>query len=231
MPDPRTPFPATRHSIIDRLRESDDEARSVAFDTLTHAYWRPVRDYLRIQWHLSVEDAEDLTQSFFARALTNRVFERFDAQKARFRTFLRVCVDRYAANASRRDRPESDELFDDQLAAEQGHSEADQVMRDAWLSWFFRRVTERLEAELTRDGRETHFALFKAYDLGRLVNETPPTYAALAERFSLPVTQVTNFLALARREFRRLVLAELAETTASDADYRQELHELLGGAP
>ena len=65
-------FPATRHSIIDRLRTSDVGVRAVAFDALTHAYWHPVRDYLRLRWNMSVEDAEDVTQSFFARLLEKR---------------------------------------------------------------------------------------------------------------------------------------------------------------
>ena len=45
------------------------------------------------------------------------------------------------------------------------------------------------------------------------------------------MTQVTNHLAWARRELRRLVLARLAEVTGSDAELRDEAEELFGGSP
>jgi RNA polymerase sigma factor (sigma-70 family) len=240
MDDPRPTgvFPATRHSVFDALRSGDDEGRRAAFSVLALSYWRPVREYLCLRRKLSVEDAEDITQSFFARALTGQLFERFDPPQARFRTYLRVCVDRFASNEARRERHAARsateiaaEELDDQQALSDGHSADDQLLRDAWVRWFFERVTARLEQELTASGKGTHFLLFRAYDLDRVADRTPPTYAALATQFGLPATQVTNFLALARREFRRLVLGELSATAASDRDFREELQELLGGSP
>src|SRR5207237_10051176 len=47
------------------------------------------------------EDAKDLTQAFFARAFEKGFFDRFDPARARFRTFLRVCLDRFAASEYR----------------------------------------------------------------------------------------------------------------------------------
>lgn len=54
--------------------------------------------------------------------------------------------------------------------------------------------------------RELRFRVFARHDLERLREEDRPSYRALAEEFGLPVTQVTNHLAWARRELRRLVL-------------------------
>jgi len=59
----------------------------------------PVYSYIRIRWHCSNEDAKDLTQSFFAAALERNFFAGYDARKGTFRTFLRVCLDRFLANA------------------------------------------------------------------------------------------------------------------------------------
>ena len=55
-------------------------------------------------------------------------------------------------------------------------------------------------------------------------------FVQIAARFDLPLTQVTNHLAWARRELRRLVLARLAEVTGSDAELRDEAEELFGGS-
>ena len=62
------------------------------------AYWRPVYKYLRARWRLSAEQAEDLTQEFFARAFEQRFLDHYDPAKARFRTWLRLGLDRLAAN-------------------------------------------------------------------------------------------------------------------------------------
>ena len=55
-----------------------------------------------------------------------------------------------------------------------------------------------------------------------------PAYRTIAEELGLPVTQVTNHLAWARRELRRLVLERLRSLTSSDAEFREEAEELLG---
>src|ERR1700754_3089368 len=100
-PPTRSPFaafPQTRLTVVDRLRHGESSVRRLAADDLVSAYWRPVYVYLRLRWRLSAEDAEDATQGFFAAALERRFFDTFDPAKARFRTFLRVCLDRFVQN-------------------------------------------------------------------------------------------------------------------------------------
>ncbi len=73
------------------------------------------------------------------------------------------------------------------------------------------------------------FAVFERYDLGD--EDTRPSYAALAEEFRIPVTGVTNYLAFARREFRRCVLSQLRDMTGSDEEFQREARSLLGVGP
>jgi len=61
--------------------------------------------------------------------------------------------------------------------------------------------------------------------------EARPSYAGLAAEFSVAVTDVTNYLAFARREFRRLVLLQLQEMTGSEEEFRREAQSLLGVGP
>ena len=58
-----------------------------------------------------------------------------------------------------------------------------------------------------------------------------PSYAELAREMGIPETQVTNHLAWARREFRRLVLEALEEATGSEEEFRAEARQLLGIDP
>src|ERR1700716_3911313 len=96
-------FPVTRHSIVAAMRSARPDERRSAFDTLVTAYWRPVFKYIRLKWRASPEDAADLSQGFFLRAFEKDFFAGFDPSKARFRTFLRTCLDGFVANARKAD--------------------------------------------------------------------------------------------------------------------------------
>ena len=92
-------FPPTRLSVVARTRSADAETRRLAFATLIEAYWKPVYKYLRLKWRLDPEQAADLTQDFFAGTLEKDVLGRYDAERARFRTYLRLCLDGFVSNA------------------------------------------------------------------------------------------------------------------------------------
>ena len=70
------------------------------------------------------------------------------------------------------------------------------------------------------------FQLFERYDLDEA--DPKPSYGQLAEEFGLATTDVTNYLAFARREFRRCVLDQLREMTATEEEFRREAQALLG---
>src|SRR5712672_3162574 len=96
-------FPATRHSIVAGMRSPRPEDRRSAFDALVTAYWKPVFKYVRLKWRAAPEAAEDLTQAFFLRAFEKEFFAGFDPSRARFRTYLRTCLDGFVANARKAD--------------------------------------------------------------------------------------------------------------------------------
>ena len=80
-------------------------------------------------------------------------------------------------------------------------------------------------------GKETHLRLFERYVLDADDQAPKTSYKALAAEFSLETTDVTNYLALARREFRRIVLEKLRELTATDEEFHREARALLGVDP
>src|SRR6185503_2168792 len=91
-------FPTTRRSVVLALASDDAATRTRAFDTLVALYWKPLYKYARVAWRRTREDAEDLTQSFFARAFEKESLASYDVAKASFRTFLRLVFDRYVSN-------------------------------------------------------------------------------------------------------------------------------------
>ena len=91
-------------------------------------------------------------------------------------------------------------------------------------------AVERLHAKCESSRKRVHFTLFQEYDLDR-ESEIPPSYSQLAAKHQLAVTDVTNYLAWARREFRACVLQQLREMSASDEEFRREAKAILGISP
>jgi len=94
-------FPETRRSAIVDLRSENPACLAAASETLIAGYWKPVYKYIRVRWNQSNEDAKDLTQAFFTRVLEKQFFASYDPSKARFRTYLRACLDAFLANESK----------------------------------------------------------------------------------------------------------------------------------
>ncbi len=234
-------FPVTRYSVVRSLGSGDAEVRGRAYETLVASYWKPVYKYVRLRWHSRREDAEDLTQDFFTQAFDKHWLEKYDPSRSRFRTFLRTCVDgsvahaQKAANRLKRggglsrvpmDFADAElELRGTELSVE---SDVDDFFRREWVRAVFELAIRRLRTECARLGKATHFALFERYDIQAAGRGEVLTYAALAKELGLPDTQVTNYLAFARRRFRQHVLDALHELTVSEEEFAAEALELLG---
>ncbi len=223
---------------------ADPETRRRAFATLVAAYWKPVYKYLRLKWHVPEEDAEDLTQGFFARALEKAFFDRFDPERARFRTYLRTCLDGFVANerqSARRlkrgggaEHVSLDFVGAEAELAHQGPPDGgdmEDYFHREWVRSLFALAVDALRRRCAETGKSVPFALFERYDLDGSDAARRPSYADLALETGIPETQVTNHLAWARREFRRLVLETLEEATGSEEEFRAEARQLLGIDP
>ena len=237
-------FPPTRTSVVDDLSSVDPQARAAAYDALARSYWQPVYAYIRLRRRRSCEDAQDLTQEFFARVFEREYLARYDATKARFRTFVRTCLDGFLSNeaqsAARLKRGGGFVIdsvdfarFDADLA---GHARSEDPDPERWFhrEWvrsLFAEAVERLRAHCEARGHAIAFTLFARYDVEPEGASPRPTYAQLARETGLAVTDVTNELAWARRAFREIVLERLRAICASDAEFRAEARDLLGVEP
>jgi RNA polymerase sigma factor (sigma-70 family) len=236
-------FPSTRLSVVARTRSGDEETRRLAFATLIEAYWKPVYKHLRLKWHLDPDEASDLTQDFFASTLERDVIGRYDADRARFRTYLRLCLDGFVSNVrkaeSRLKRGGGTTTVSLDFESAEGElrrhepsvpADVDEMFYREWVRSLFQRSVDDLRAATHAAGRSKMFAVFERYDLAD-PSEDRPTYAAIARELGLTPAQVTNHLAAMRREFRGHVLDRLRDLTTSDEEFEAEAKRLLGTRP
>jgi len=230
-------FPETQQSVIERIREGDADVRRLAFGDLASGYWRASYHYLRLQWRLTPADAEDAVQAFFTAAFEKQYIEKFDPAQARFRTFLRVCLDRFVQNLRKADgaakRGGAATLLSLDFAGAEREipslppaiGDAERFFHDETVRTLFARAVERMRRDFAAAGRDTVMAVFDRHDLSP---ESSTTYASIAAELSISVAQVTNYLHQARSALRQATLAELRAISASDREFEDDARLLFG---
>lgn len=239
-------FPVTRLSVLAAARSSDDAERGRALDLLFGAYWKPVYKYLRLKYSQAPQDAQDLTQGFFTELLERDLLSRFDPAKSRLRTYLRLCADSFALNeikaASRKKRggdfthvaldfPAAEEELRGQTidpANIPSPESLDDFFEKEWIRGLFSSAVGELQKLCETRGRQKAFQIFETYNLD---GEENISYADLAVRHVLPVTEVNNQIAWARREFRRIALEQLHALCGSEEEFAREAKSLFGEIP
>ncbi len=235
-------FPLTRLSVLAATRSQDSAERARALDTLFAAYWKPVYKYIRLKFSQSPQDAQDLTQGFFAELLERGLLSRFDPAKSRLRTYLRLCVDSFALNemkaasCKKRGGEIAHVALDFSAAEDELRAQAidpasivspkslEDFFEKEWIRSLFSSAVEELRDVCKAREKQKAFQLFEAYDL----SEENVSYAELAASFSLPLTEVNNQLAWARREFRRIALERLHAICDSEEEFAREAKMLFG---
>ncbi|NUP95915.1 MAG: hypothetical protein HUU28_07100, partial [Planctomycetaceae bacterium] len=96
-PPAATPFLTTRWSVVAAAGKPDTPTARAALSELCSTYWYPLYAYVRRRGH-SQDDAQDLTQAFFARLLEKNVVLAADPTRGRFRAFLLGSLKNFLAN-------------------------------------------------------------------------------------------------------------------------------------
>lgn len=232
------PFPATRRSVLERIQSGDPDVRRTAFGDLSEGYWRPSYHYLRLHWRLPPETAEDVVQAFFTAAFEKQYVERYDPAKAKFRTFLRLCLDRFVQNHQKAERAEKRgggrihlpldfPAAEQELAAiaVQDRRDLDRFFHDETVRALFARTIDAMRGTYGAEGKDVIFNVFERHDL----RPSPDvSYASVAREFDLTASQVTNYLHAARRRFREQALVNLRALVGTEQEFRDEARELFG---
>jgi DNA-directed RNA polymerase specialized sigma24 family protein len=231
-------FASTRWTIV--LRAGDSAAASAqalnALSELCQIYWRPLYCFLRKQGYGS-EDAQDLTQGFFADLIETRAYARADREKGRFRSFLLGVLKHFIADARDRGRALKRgggmilQSLDDKAIAEAeariGRAtkcQAEEVYDREWAASLLRRALDRLAQECTLAGKAELFGYLKPY-LSATEESTIP-YEEMARRSHRLVTTLRSDVARLRARYRVILREEVHGTVLDAAEVDEELRYL-----
>ncbi len=224
-------FHTTRWSVVLRAGGAAEEEAATALAQLCQAYWYPLYCCVRRHGH-SPEDAQDLTQGFFAKLLRNESFAEADPAKGRFRTYLLRSLEHFLrsefrnASAQKRGGGQALVSWDAQEAEERyalepagGHSPA-QLFERRWAEALVYGGLVRLRAEFSEDGRAT---VFDALEPHLWADETSTPYAELTAHSQMQAVALRVTLHRMKRRFSELLREEIAATVAEDAEVEDEL--------
>ena len=218
-------FPSTDLSL---LAAASGDLSNRPLGQIVALYWKPVYRFIRLKFRKGNEDAKDLTQGFFSMALQRDFFRGFDPRRATFRAYVRMAVDRFAANqlaAQKRQKRGGDVEFE-QLDENAASTESlEQAFEREWQRQLFTLAVDDLRAHCLAANKKLQLEIFEAYDLA---GSERPSYAELAARHGIAETSVTNHLAWARRMLRAFVTERLRGVTSGEAELRKELRRVWG---
>ncbi len=206
-----------------------------ALERLCRTYWYPLYAYVRRQ-DRSVEEAQDLTQEFFARLLQKEYWRHTDPARGRFRTFLLTSLKRFLVNdwkkglAARRgggqpviswDRQETETRF---LAESADQSTPEKAFEKRWALIMLEQALGRLRDEFMAGGHLERFERLKVLLWGE--KDAPP-YAGVAAELGLTESALKVAVHRLRQRYRELLRMEVADTVARPEDVDDELRHLI----
>jgi RNA polymerase sigma-70 factor (ECF subfamily) len=230
---PESPrFRTTCWSLV--LAASNPEETREALATLCRIYWRPVYGFIRRNGH-DADNAQDLTQEFFARLIEKNYLGDADRRRGRFRSFLLTSVRHFLANEwDRRTALKRGGgyilLSTDALGADQWYASTaspdetpERLFERRWALALLDRVMDRLHEDYVSAGKARQFEMLQKFLTHDADHEH---YAQLAAQTGLSVGALRMAVLRMRRKYASLLHAEVAETVETPDEVDEEIRFL-----
>jgi len=231
-------FTSTRWTMV--LEAGDSAAASAqslsALSELCQIYWRPLYSFLRKQGYAS-EDAQDLTQGFFADLIEARAYARADRAKGRFRSFLLGALKHFIADA--RDRRDAlkrgggiilENLDENAIAEAEAQIvratkwQADEVYDREWAASLLREALHRLTQECALAGKAELVGYLTPYLAAPEESAIP--YEEMVRQSRRPIATLRSDVARLRARYRSILREEVRGAVVEAAEVDEELRYL-----
>jgi RNA polymerase sigma factor (sigma-70 family) len=228
-------FRTTHWSMVLAARSLESPEQQSALERLCRAYWYPLYAFARRRGH-DPHQAQDLTQSFFARFLEKNYLAQVSSDKGRFRSFLLAAFQNFLANEW--DRTQTLKRgggarvisLDEQTAEERFQFDLiddvtpEQLFEQRWVESVLEQVLARLRDECNSAGHEGRFDVLKVY----LVDDRGAVpFAEMAARLGMTEASLKGLVRRLRQRYRELFREEIANTVSRPAEVDEEIRYLI----
>jgi DNA-directed RNA polymerase specialized sigma24 family protein len=226
-------FTTTHWSVV-LTAQGRSAAAQEALERLCRTYWWPLYGFVRRSGY-KPEEAQDLTQGFFALLLERRDLDVVRREKGRLRSYLLVSLKNFLAKARRHElavkRGEGRALvpLDELLARERADLEptdsltADRIFERRWALTLLDQVLTRLEREYQSTGNAQLFDCLKEF----LSDEPRRSQADVAAELGMTENALKQAFHRLRQRYRQLLRDEIVQTVAVPGDVEDELRHFI----
>lgn len=228
-------FATTQWSAVLLAGQDSSPAAQDALQRLCAAYWYPLYAYVRRQGR-GVEDAQDLTQAFFARLLERKDLRLADRNRGRFRTFLLSLLKNFLINDWKRENREKrgggqvvlsldEDTAESRFAMEPATAQPpDSLYDQGWAAVLLDRAFKALRLEFEHAGKLDLFERLKGFVWGE---KSALSYAEMAAQLGMTEGAVKVAVHRMRQRYGELLRAEVAQTVSTPAEVNEELRYLV----
>jgi RNA polymerase sigma factor (sigma-70 family) len=232
---PQDTFATTHWTAVISAGQRATPQSENALAELCGNYWYPLYAYVRRRGY-SREDAEDLTQSFFARFLERNYLDGLSSEKGRFRAFLLASLKNFLANEWHKSRRQkrggvTPPLSLDWQSADTryqidipDHLTPDRIYDREWALALLERVITRLRGECVAANKTQLFDQLKPF---LTADKSAVPYPQVAVALNMAEGAVRVSVHRLRRRYRELLRDEISRTLSDPAQVPDEMQALL----
>lgn len=228
-------FATTHWSVVMTAGQGDSAPAQRALETLCRAYWYPIYVYVRRKGY-GADDAQDLTQEFFAQLIRNEHLRRADREKGKFRTFLLSTLDYFLAREwSRAHRQKRGGQFifislDQQTPEERYRLEPrdndcpEKKFLREWALTVLKQTMDALERDCEINGKG---ALFREVRHLLSGERDGGVYGEIGRRLGISEGAIRVAVHRLRRRYGELLRSEIGQTVSDAEEIDEEMRYLL----
>jgi RNA polymerase sigma-70 factor (ECF subfamily) len=228
-------FGTTHWSVVLAAGDEETPESAAALEQLCQAYWYPLYAFVRKQGY-SPDDAQDLTQGFFAHILSRHFLRRANREKGKFRSYVLASLRYFLADewarfhAQKRGSGRVPVSFDAQTAEAQYQNEpadrmdAEKIFERRWALVLLDRVLDRLDQELLQADKKPVFDQLRGFLIGE---RGPLNYSEAGSRLGMSEGAVKVAVHRMRQRYRELFREEVAHTVGEPSEIDEEIRHIF----
>ena len=222
-------------TVKDAGQQDGSLKAQLALERLCRTYWYPLYAFLRQQGK-SPEDAEDLTQAFFAHLMEKEALKNVLPERGRFRSFLLSSLKNFVTDIWKKEQAlkrgggarliELDaEVAEDRYRYEPVEKlDPEKLFQRRWALTLLDEVVARLENEYTLKNKKELFTRIQPFLFDK---KTDVPQSQIAQELGIKEATLNTEVFRLRQRYREILREEIGQTVSTTQDIEGEMREIF----